>query len=144
MAGRIFGANGQPIDARAQDRERAMAAQFRFGNLALQAIAVFLYEKKDKKRTLPKGTIRSIVESNLNLVIREDAENVYLELQETEPREEEPEPVRCVAHGCGELEQNRVHRDDRLGAFHAFHAPGDAGFFDDPAEPEGGPDGSDR
>jgi hypothetical protein len=91
MAGRIFGSNGQPIDPQARERERAMAAQFRFGNLALQAIAVFLYEKKDKKRTLPKGTIRSIVESNLNLVIREDAENVYLELQETEPREEEPD-----------------------------------------------------
>src|SRR6187402_3342889 len=89
MGGRIVGANGQPIDGRAQDRERAMAAQFRFGNLALQAIAVFLYEKKDRKRTLPKATIRSIVESNLNLVVREDAENVYLELQEPDPVEQE-------------------------------------------------------
>jgi hypothetical protein len=90
MGGRIVGANGQPLGEgarRQQEAFAASAAQARFAGLALQAIAVFLYEKKDRKRTLPKETIRAIVGSNLNLVIREDAENVYFELQETEAPE---------------------------------------------------------
>lgn len=94
MNGRIVGPDGKRIPTE-QDRARfvqgvqAAQAEIRFGRLALQAIAVLLYEKKRRERTIPKATMRAIVEQNLNLVIREDEENVYLELREPEPIEQE-------------------------------------------------------
>lgn len=94
MNGRIVDPFGRRIPT--EQEKQAFAAQMRnaqaeirFGRLALQAIAVLLYEKKRRERTIPKATMRAIVEQNLNLVIREDEENVYLELREPEPIEQE-------------------------------------------------------
>ena len=92
--GRLVDPSGRRIPTEEEKRAfasqmQAAQAEIRFGRLALQAIAVLLYEKKTRKRAIPKATMRAIVEQNLNLVIREDGENVYLELREPEPIEQE-------------------------------------------------------
>lgn len=91
---RLVGLDGKRIPTEADRAQfeagmRQAQAEIRFGRLALQAVAVFLQEKKSRKRTIPKETTQAIVGANLNLVIREDAENLYLELQEPEPVEQE-------------------------------------------------------
>lgn len=94
MNGRLVDPSGKRIPTEQEKQAfaaqmRSAQAEIRFGRLALQAIAVLLYEKKRRERTIPKATMRAIVEQNLNLVIREDAENVYLELRDPEPIEQE-------------------------------------------------------